>query len=76
MQDACRVAPVAQDTGQPVGNRKPPLGFAQQQQAAIRRQLTIIDTNCELLGRDGWQVEAERRILRRGCGARCRYAST
>ena len=54
VRDAGRIAPITDRSAKPVRDPELALGLAQQQQAAIGRQLATIETNCELLAQDGW----------------------
>ena len=65
------IAAVTNGAGKPTGDAEPPFGLAQQQQAAIGRQVAAIETSCELLAADGWKVERGEYIIGHGgCGAR------
>jgi len=68
--DARGIAPIRHATGKPLGQLKPPLDIAQQQDAAIRRQPTAIEGNAHLLAANGWKSKREKAIVvHGGCGA-------
>ena len=57
MPDAGWIAPVRQCRRQPRDDAGLLLRRPQQQYARIRRLVTAVEINCELLARDGWQIE-------------------
>ena len=60
MTDARRIAPICQRCRHPLDDADPLLGGPQQQYARVRRLIAAVEINCELLARDGWQVEGKR----------------
>ena len=63
-----RIAPVRQRRGQPRDDAGPLLRSPQQQQARVRGLVAPVESNCELLGADGWKIEGKRRSIGHGCG--------
>ena len=64
--DAIRIAPVAQAPGQMLGQAETALGLAQQQQAAVGRQQSAVETRRHLLAADGWKIEGKKGIVGHG----------
>lgn len=50
MIDARLITPVANGASKTIGDAELPFRLAQQQQATVGRQVTAIETRCELLG--------------------------
>ena len=57
VRDAIGVATVGQGRRQPGDHAGLLLGRPQQQEACVARLVAAIEINCELLARDGWQIE-------------------
>jgi len=68
MDEARRVAPVAQSRCHPRDDAEPLLGSPEQQHAGVRRLVATVEIDCELLPGDGWQIEGKRDSLRHGRG--------
>jgi len=67
--DAGLIAAVANGACKPIGDAELPFRLAQQRQAAVGRKVTAIETSCELLAADGWQIEVREHIIGHGgCG--------
>ena len=57
MPDARQISPVPHGRGKPGKDAGLLLGATQQQHAGVRRLVAAIEINCELLARNGWQLE-------------------
>jgi hypothetical protein len=69
-QDAIRIAAIWNRCCEPLADTKLALRLAQQQQPGIRRLVAPVETYCDFLAMDGWQIEGKRRIFGHGgCGA-------
>ena len=64
--DAIRIAPVPQTPGQGCGETETTLGVTQQQQAAVGRQQSAVETRRHLLAADGWKIEGKKGIVGHG----------
>jgi hypothetical protein len=73
MDDPRRIAPVAHRFRDSLRHPEPPVGLAQEQEPAVRREPAAAKIDCELPAGNGWQIEGKEAIVRHGgCGFRRR----
>jgi hypothetical protein len=69
------IAMVGNKSGKRISNCTPAIGQRQQHHAAIRGKSATIESSCDFLARNRWQVEAELIIVGHGgCGSEARRA--